>query len=63
MSIHKMANQYIFHNSAVRDLKGASKSFPKHETRHVSEHKVCPLVIGSVSIVPPLCWLASFLST
>ncbi|RZC60023.1 hypothetical protein C5167_021781 [Papaver somniferum] len=26
--------------SAVQDTKGASKSFPKHETRHVSEHKV-----------------------
>lgn len=25
--------------SAVHDTKGASKSFPKHETRHVSEHK------------------------
>ncbi|XP_058180720.1 cleavage stimulation factor subunit 50 [Rhododendron vialii] len=25
--------------SAVHDIKGASKSFPKHETRHVSEHK------------------------
>ncbi|KAI3454799.1 hypothetical protein Pfo_011462 [Paulownia fortunei] len=25
--------------SAVHDAKGASKSFPKHETRHISEHK------------------------
>lgn len=25
--------------SAVHDVKGASKSFPKHETRHISEHK------------------------
>ncbi|KAJ4972961.1 hypothetical protein NE237_006135 [Protea cynaroides] len=25
--------------SAVQDTKGSSKSFPKHETRHVSEHK------------------------
>ncbi|PSS08003.1 Cleavage stimulation factor subunit like [Actinidia chinensis var. chinensis] len=25
--------------SAVHDTKGSSKSFPKHETRHVSEHK------------------------
>lgn len=25
--------------SAVHDAKGSSKSFPKHETRHVSEHK------------------------
>ncbi|KAI8543107.1 hypothetical protein RHMOL_Rhmol08G0192700 [Rhododendron molle] len=33
------ANQYISQNSAVHDIKGASKSFPKHETRHVSEHK------------------------
>ncbi|RVW35541.1 Cleavage stimulation factor subunit 50 [Vitis vinifera] len=24
---------------AVHDTKGSSKSFPKHETRHVSEHK------------------------
>ncbi|KAF8399638.1 hypothetical protein HHK36_015507 [Tetracentron sinense] len=24
---------------AVQDTKGSSKSFPKHETRHVSEHK------------------------
>ncbi|KAF7134822.1 hypothetical protein RHSIM_Rhsim08G0143500 [Rhododendron simsii] len=35
----KIANQYISQNSAVYDIKGASKSFPKHETRHVSEHK------------------------
>lgn len=26
--------------SAVHDIKGSSKGFPKHETRHVSEHKV-----------------------
>ncbi|KAA3458348.1 cleavage stimulation factor subunit 50 isoform X1 [Gossypium australe] len=26
--------------SAVQDTKGSSKSFPKHETRHLSEHKV-----------------------
>lgn len=25
--------------SAMHDVKGASKSFPKHETRHISEHK------------------------
>ncbi|KAK6276104.1 hypothetical protein POUND7_005813 [Theobroma cacao] len=25
--------------SAVQDTKGSSKSFPKHETRHLSEHK------------------------
>ncbi|XP_020530418.1 cleavage stimulation factor subunit 50 isoform X3 [Amborella trichopoda] len=25
--------------SAVQDSKGSSKSFPKHETRHISEHK------------------------
>ncbi|XP_042040566.1 cleavage stimulation factor subunit 50-like isoform X2 [Salvia splendens] len=25
--------------SAVHNVKGASKSFPKHETRHISEHK------------------------
>ncbi|GFP90667.1 cleavage stimulation factor subunit 50 [Phtheirospermum japonicum] len=25
--------------SAVQDVKGASKSFPKHETRHISDHK------------------------
>lgn len=25
--------------SAMQDVKGSSKSFPKHETRHVSEHK------------------------
>lgn len=25
--------------SAIQDAKGASKIFPKHETRHVSEHK------------------------
>ncbi|KAA8542563.1 hypothetical protein F0562_023715 [Nyssa sinensis] len=25
--------------SAVHDTKGSSKSFPKHETRHVSDHK------------------------
>lgn len=25
--------------SAVHDTKGASKIFPKHETRHISEHK------------------------
>ncbi|KAK9278973.1 hypothetical protein L1049_028555 [Liquidambar formosana] len=25
--------------SAMQDTKGSSKSFPKHETRHVSEHK------------------------
>ncbi|KAK6148631.1 hypothetical protein DH2020_019543 [Rehmannia glutinosa] len=25
--------------SAVHDVKGASKSFPKHETRHISDHK------------------------
>lgn len=30
----------FFPSSAVHDTKGASKSFPKHETRHVSEHKV-----------------------
>lgn len=28
-------------NSAVQETKGSSKSFPKHETRHLSEHKVC----------------------
>ncbi|MBA0578463.1 hypothetical protein Gorai_020743 [Gossypium raimondii] len=27
-------------DSAVQDTKGSSKSFPKHETRHLSEHKV-----------------------
>lgn len=27
--------------SAVQDTKGSSKSFRKHETRHLSEHKVC----------------------
>lgn len=32
--------EVIFPSSAVIDTKGASKSFPKHETRHVSEHKV-----------------------
>ncbi|WRX18826.1 hypothetical protein QQP08_011313 [Theobroma cacao] len=26
--------------SAVQDTKGSSKSFPKHETRHLSEHKI-----------------------
>ncbi|KHG20393.1 hypothetical protein F383_02344 [Gossypium arboreum] len=26
-------------DSAVQDTKGSSKSFPKHETRHLSEHK------------------------
>ncbi|KAF3438045.1 hypothetical protein FNV43_RR20801 [Rhamnella rubrinervis] len=25
--------------SVVQDIKGSSKSFPKHETRHLSEHK------------------------
>nr|XP_019706612.2 cleavage stimulation factor subunit 50 [Elaeis guineensis] len=25
--------------SSMQDVKGSSKSFPKHETRHVSEHK------------------------
>ncbi|WOL15467.1 cleavage stimulation factor subunit 50 isoform X1 [Canna indica] len=25
--------------SAMHDIKGSSKTFPKHETRHVSEHK------------------------
>lgn len=25
--------------SAVQDMKGSSKNFPKHESRHVSEHK------------------------
>lgn len=29
----------IFLSSAVHDTKGSSKSFLKHETRHVSEHK------------------------
>lgn len=27
--------------SSLSDIKGSSKSFPKHETRHLSEHKVC----------------------
>lgn len=27
--------------SSVPDVKGSSKSFPKHETRHLSEHKMC----------------------
>lgn len=26
--------------SETQDMKGSSKSFPKHESRHVSEHKV-----------------------
>ncbi|KAI5440068.1 Cleavage stimulation factor subunit 50 [Lathyrus oleraceus] len=27
------------HGCSLADLKGSSKSFPKHETRHLSEHK------------------------
>ncbi|RVW91253.1 Cleavage stimulation factor subunit 50 [Vitis vinifera] len=33
------ANAFLLPTSAVHDTKGSSKSFPKHETRHVSEHK------------------------
>ncbi|ONK67395.1 uncharacterized protein A4U43_C06F19720 [Asparagus officinalis] len=36
-SIPPPANAIDF--SAVQDTKGSSKTFPKHETRHVSEHK------------------------
>ncbi|XP_020095345.1 cleavage stimulation factor subunit 50 isoform X3 [Ananas comosus] len=35
--VHLPTNAVDF--SAVQDTKGSSKSFPKHETRHVSEHK------------------------
>nr|GEV72777.1 hypothetical protein [Tanacetum cinerariifolium] len=31
--------QCLILNSAAHDTKGSSKSFPKHETRHVAEHK------------------------
>jgi hypothetical protein len=31
-------------NSSLPDLKGSSKGFPKHETRHLSEHKVCNML-------------------
>jgi cleavage stimulation factor subunit 1 len=27
--------------SSLPDLKGSSQGFPKHETRHLSEHKMC----------------------
>ncbi|XP_072952315.1 cleavage stimulation factor subunit 50 isoform X1 [Typha angustifolia] len=36
-SVHVPTSSVDF--SAVQDTKGSSKSFPKHETRHVSEHK------------------------
>nr|CAD1819428.1 unnamed protein product [Ananas comosus var. bracteatus] len=34
-----LADILNYETSAVQDTKGSSKSFPKHETRHVSEHK------------------------
>ncbi|EXB28922.1 hypothetical protein L484_012681 [Morus notabilis] len=34
--------------SSVEDTKGASKSIPKHEPRHLSEHKI-PFLINLVS--------------
>ena len=36
----KLIMRFFCLTSAVHDTKGSSKSFPKHETRHVSEHKV-----------------------
>ncbi|PNX98148.1 cleavage stimulation factor subunit 1-like protein [Trifolium pratense] len=32
-------NSVFWCNSSLPDLKGSSKGFPKHETRHLSEHK------------------------
>lgn len=36
----KLKLHIFYRSSAVQDTKGSSKSFPKHETRHLSEHKV-----------------------
>jgi hypothetical protein len=40
----------------VHDVKGSSKIFPKHEARHVSDHKVgvfpCETAFVSVSSCP-----------
>ena len=35
----------LLSTSSVQDIKGSSKSFPKHDTRHLSEHKVIKDII------------------
>lgn len=38
---------------SVQDARGSSKSFPKHEARHVSDHKV-PMILVFRAFAPPI---------